>query len=53
MTSYIETLSFVGVCIQSDPACLLLRIQSHLGGFHESMREQANVISLVEMVDER
>lgn len=44
---------FISVYLQSDSACLLLQIRSHLIKVHDSLREHADVISAVEMFEGR
>lgn len=48
-----ENLSFADVNLRSYFACNFLEIQSHLAKVNDLMREQTDVISVVEVFEER
>lgn len=50
MTS--ENLGFAGVDLQSESACILLQIESHLPKIHDSMREEEDITSVVQVFEE-
>lgn len=48
-----ERFYIVGIYHQSNSACLLLQIQNHLTKIYDSMREQADIITVIEVFEKR
>lgn len=53
MTNRIKNLGFVTVCFQSYSACLFFQIDSHLTKVQDSVREQKDVINVLEVLKKR
>lgn len=48
-TSQIKTIDFVAVNLQSDFACIFLKIQSNLVKVHNYVKEQTDVINIINL----